>query len=78
MVYFLILYFLRTVFVILRYLILVLIIVLSNDGYLILSIVFLKSVKLPKSMNSIGMFSFDYGQSLVPAPPHRIIGLIFI
>ena len=29
-------------------------------------------------MNCLGRFSFDLGHSLVPAPPHKITGLIFI
>ena len=39
--------------------------------------VFSNKVHPPKSMNCFGLDLKEGGKSLVPAPPHNIIGLIF-
>ena len=61
-----------------RYLKFVLIIGVSNIGFLILSKVFPNNVQFPKSINCLGLFFPLFGQSLFPDPPQRITGLIFI
>ena len=50
----------------------------SKIEALILSKVFSNKLHPPKSINCFALLFFDCGQSLVPAPPHKIMGLIFI